>query len=305
MNDSDCFFINEIEKKLVISHAEPKKSDPNCSIIVTSESGEFTVETKGNVALNSVFDDFYGKLSLMKLNDKQLDQILVLSESLFANYSKVLSETLKDNCDSCVSEKAEFLCKKINDRNSKAKRLKEQKKNPLFVEAERNSIGLRWRCKLDSSNEIPNHFLAQNNYHYISIKETLKSLFKRSEFRDTYVKFNTYEKHTCTEGVYEDYCCAKNAKNCELFEDPNTLQIELGIDDFEVCSGLKTKTVTHNVTGVYFRIRNLPAKFNSRLDNIHLIALCKVQDLKQSNESFDNIAKKNCRRNSGIAKRWN
>lgn len=294
MNDSNCFLINEFENKLVISHAESKKSDTkDYSIHVTSDStcGEFKVETNENVALESVFDDYYQKLSLMKLNDKQLDQILVLSESLITNFSKVLCNSLKDKCGSSVSEQAQFLCKKMHDRNSKAKRIKEYKKNPLFVEAEKHSIGLQWRCKLDSTHEIPNHVLAQNNFHYVSIKETLKSLFRRSEFKDTYLKYNLHEKHTCIDGIYEDYCCADNAKKCDLLRDPKTLQIELGSDDFEVCSGLKTKTVTHNVTAVYFRIRNLPAKFNSRLDNIHLVALCKVQDLKQCDESFDNIAK--------------
>lgn len=296
MNDSACFLINEFENKLVVSHAESEgcNKQDNSSIRVTSDPtcGEFKVETKENVALESVFDEFYEQLSSIKLNEKQMDRILVLSENLVTNYSKVLCDSLKDECGSFVSDKAKFLCKKINERNSKVKRLKEQRKNPLFVEAERHSIGLRWRSKLDSKNEIPNHFLAQSNFHYSSIKGTLQSLFKRSEFKDTHLKYNLHEKHTCTEGIYQDYCCGNNAKKSELLRDPKTLQIELGIDDFEVCSGLKTKTVTHNVTGVYFRVRNLPAKVNSRLDNIHLVALCKVQDLKQCGESFDNIATK-------------
>lgn len=295
MSDSDCFFINEFEKKLVIHHAEPEKTETKQKTIqVTMDSvcGAFEVQTKENVELESVFNHFYEKLSLMKLNDKQMNEVLVLSESLIENYSTVLGDSLEDRCASVVREKSEFLCKKINETNSKAKRLKKEINNPLFVEAQRNTIGLRWRLKNDPTMEIPHHYLAHNTFHYVSIKETIISLFKRAEFKNTYLNYNLHEKHTCVEGIYYDYCCGINAKKCELFNDPKTLQFELGIDDFEVCSGLKTKTITHNVTAVYFRIRNLPAKFNSRLDNIHLVALCKVQDLKQSNESFDNIAKR-------------
>lgn len=65
----------------------------------------------------------------------------------------------------------------------------------------------------------------------------------------------------------------------------------MGIDDFEVCSPLKTKAGVHKVTGIYCHIRNLPAEYNSRLDNMHLVAICNVQDFKQADASFDDVLK--------------
>lgn len=146
-------------------------------------------------------------------------------------------------------------------------------------------------CKLDPNRDIPNHVLTQTTFHYVSILDTLKALFTQPNFRNVYFEYNLTEKQTCAEGVFMDYCCAKNAQNCELFGDPKTIVIDLGADDVELCSALKTKAGKHKITAVYFRIRNLPPEFNSRLENIHLLALCCVEDMKQKDVSLDDVFK--------------
>lgn len=295
MNDSDCFLINEIEDKLVISIAKLKNSDSKLkSVHVSSDTkfDEFKVETEENIALQTISEEFLKKLSLLNLNDKQMDSVLKFTETLVRDYSSILSDSLKNDSTFCLFDKAEFLCTKFNEKNSKSKRLRHLEENPLFVPAEKNTIGVKWRCKLDSTNEIPNHFLEHNEFSYASIIETIKCEFKRPKFKDVYMSYNLNKKHKCADGIYVDYCCGMNAKKCPLFDDPCTLQIDVFSDDFETCSALKTKAGIHNVTGVYFRIRNLPAEYNSRLNNIHFTALVKVQDLKQSDVSFDNVMKK-------------
>lgn len=291
--DADCFLIDEIANKLVISHTKQKSDDTNSSpIVVTYDSkfDDFTVEAKVNAEIEAIVNDFLKNLSSINLNDKQLNSVLKFSELLIERFSTVLRDSLEDIGE--IFDKFGFLCRKFNERNTKPKRLKYLERNPLFVAAEKTSIGIKWKSKLDTTKEIPNHYLEQNDYSYASIIETIKSIVKRPGFVEVYLSYNLNKKHKCTEGTYEDYCCGKNAKKCPLFDDPRTVQIEVFADAFEVCSALKTKTVKHNVTGVYFRIRNLPAEYNSRLDNIHLIALVKVQDLKQDGVSFDNIVKK-------------
>lgn len=185
-----------------------------------------------------------------------------------------------------LDEKAEFLCRLFSENNSKTRRLKKSSDNPLFVLADKRTIGIRWKTKLDSTRTIPNHYVGHNDYSYVSIIDNIKSLFKRPKYSNIYFSYNMNQKHKCTDNSFENYCCAKNAKICPLLDDPKTLLIDVFTDDYEVCSALKTKAVKHKVTGVYFRIRNLPAQYNSRLDHIHLIAVVKVQDLKQSNASF-------------------
>lgn len=211
-----------------------------------------------------------------------MDNVLKFSEELIRNYSSVLNYSFKNDSTFYLSDKTEFLCQKFTERNTKSKRLKHLEKNPLFVPAEKNTIGIKWKCKIDSTKEIPNHILVQNEFSYASIIDSIKSAFKRLEFKKVYLSYYLEKKHKCTDGIYVDYCCGKDAKKCPLFDDPRTILIDVFTDDFEVCCGIKTKAVIHNVIGVYIRIRNMPPEYNSRLDNIHLIALVKVQDLKLS-----------------------
>jgi len=52
-------------------------------------------------------------------------------------------------------------------------------------------------------------------------------------------------------------------------------------DEFETANPLGSKRGIHKVGALYFVLRNLPPKFNSRLMNIHLIALFHAQDVKK------------------------
>lgn len=278
----DCFLINEINNKLLISH-HPKKTESakkTESIIVKPGTDSFEIQTRSNKLMNDVFKEFYTNVFSMNLNDKQTNE--VLSSSLVKGFSSALCESFETNNPSqLVSQMSQELCEKIAERDTKPKRVKNEKENnELFVPAASQVAGKKWKTKLQSHSDIPNHYLSQNTYPYVSIVSTLKSLFNRPEFKSTYFNYNLEKKHKCSENVLFDYCCGENAKKCKLFEDPTAIALELGIDDFEVCSPLKTKAGVHKVTGIYCHIRNLPAEYNSRLENMHLVALCNVQDFQ-------------------------
>lgn len=66
--------------------------------------------------------------------------------------------------------------------------------------------------------------------------------------------------------------------------------MQIGINEFELCCALKSKTGANKICAVYFQIRNLPIEYSSKLNCIFLVALCKSQDLKLDDEYFDNIA---------------
>ena len=51
------------------------------------------------------------------------------------------------------------------------------------------------------------------------------------------------------------------------------LQIQLYFDDLETTNPLGSKTKVHKLGAVYFCLRNIPARFNSSLENIHLCLL--------------------------------
>lgn len=119
--------------------------------------------------------------------------------------------------------------------------------------------------------------------------DMIKSLFLRSDFKEAYFKYNA-TKHTCATGIYRDFCCGARYAECEIFSDPNTIQIQLGVDDFDVAAPLKSKTTKHKMNAVYFQIRNMPPEFNSKLDSIYLVSLCNAKHFG-GEESTDDIVK--------------
>lgn len=53
-----------------------------------------------------------------------------------------------------------------------------------------------------------------------------------------------------------------------------------GMDDFQPCNPLKSKTLLNKMLGIYGSIRNIPVQLQSKLYNIFLVALVASEDLK-------------------------
>lgn len=88
--------------------------------------------------------------------------------------------------------------------------------------------------------------------------------------------------HECTDGIYHDFCCGEIFKKHDVFKDPLTIQIQLGIDDFDPGDALKSLAGNQKMCGVYFEIRNVHPHFSSKLNTRNLVALAKVTDLKDN-----------------------
>lgn len=67
------------------------------------------------------------------------------------------------------------------------------------------------------------------------------------------------------------------------------MQLQIFTDDFEVCNVLGSKATLHKICGVYLSILNIPQKYRSKLDNIHLICLCNSDDLKTRYTDFNDV----------------
>lgn len=133
--------------------------------------------------------------------------------------------------------------------------------------------------------------LIQTAFQYVSILETIETLFKCDEFREMYFQHNVYQKnHVCEPGKYKFFCCGNIYKNCELFQqNPECLQLQVASDDFEICNPLGSKANRHKICAVYFTIQNIPQKFKSKVNNIYLISLCNSDDVKMKLTDFNNI----------------
>lgn len=183
----------------------------------------------------------------------------------------------------------QFVIEKLKSRNTAKKRKKIISSDECHVKPAESAIGLSWKTQIACGNDLPSHQLEQTTYQIISLTETLESIFKNDLFYQHYFDFNENRKHVCTEGVYDDFCCGSIYKENPVFN-PTTILLQLGIDDFEPCCALKTKTGSHKMCGVYLEKRNVDPKLKSKLSNIHLVALAKSQDIKSG--GFDKIARK-------------
>lgn len=79
----------------------------------------------------------------------------------------------------------------------------------------------------------------------------------------------------------------KPIQKTDIFRDPNVIQIQMSMDDFEICSPVKSKVTKHKICGIYFQIRNLPPNISSKIDNIYLVALATAFDLKNDENLND------------------
>lgn len=252
---------------------------------------------KGNILTNvgaiyKKFNEFFNDLptELMSLGltqDKYSKMIKIIVA--IVEHSSCIGVKLSGNDDSTAA--AKYILAKLEQISSLPKLKNKISKHPLFVAPKETAVGLKWKKpKMNVETNIPNHSLTNATFPYVSIKDTLNKIFSSEEMQNYYIDYNTKKKHKCVDGIYQGICCGSVCKSKNIFDDPLTLQLQLAIDDFEICCPLKSKAGIHKVTAVYFQIMNMPPEYRSKLENIYLVALCKSSDLKPDSTTFNHIA---------------
>lgn len=236
--------------------------------------------------------------SIITLNLKQSDTNLIfkLCGDLIKNVNKLNSKLIEDDNGMTAAQildvTTDLIGRKIYRFSSAFKRKQDIKSDILHVAPKEVAIGTRFELKKLKKDgkvlKIPR--LLQSQLQYIPILETVKALFKCSEFRNLYFAHNNGNDHVCQPGRYEYFCCGSIYKNSKLFQcHPNSMQLQIASDDFEICNPLSSKANRHKITAVYFTIQNLPKRFLSKVRNIYLICLCNADDLKTKHTDFNNI----------------
>lgn len=260
---------------------------------VASEFGKLTITSKRAAVFNEFdhqFAQFESKINSLNVGPKQTDDIIGIFQTLLYSQMKLGQSLIDVNCSSLSSESKSkvneslaatnlHVSEKLKQIHSSYKRKKRLLNNPWYVPPQEKSIGLKWCTK--ESPDIPNYVLAQTTFQYISIKDTLLSLFLKPSFKKVFFEFNQNKAHKCRENVYENYCCSKVYKRMNLGQNENEIIIELGWDDIDPCAALKSKSTIHKLTAINFKIRNLPLEFMSKVDCIFLVALCETENTKR------------------------
>lgn len=187
-----------------------------------------------------------------------------------------------------VEATTRFFNAEIETYNTRYKREKEISKNEFYVEPKQKAIGTRFELIYDKKNQIERKHRIQSTLQTISVISTLQAFFSRSENLEMYFKYQ--REHKCQENVYQNFCCGQVYKSLDFFRiNPNAIQLQIAVDDIEICDPLGSKSNLHKICAVYLIIRNIPHKFNSKLNNIFLICLCNADDLKTENTDVNNI----------------
>lgn len=237
---------------------------------------------------------FANKIQSMFLTNDKTNQIFDLSIGLVEEFTRHCQDLLKNNrydVSQVLDLALSSVRNKISENRSAYKRHKNLVKNDLFVEPKQMALGTHWEMVRSAYTNTTIPRLLQSKFHYVSILQKLRTLFEQKEFAEMYFEHNLGEKrHRCEDGIYENFCCGSVFKNIELFRhQPEAIQIQIATDDFEICNPLGSKAGVHKMCPIYFTIKNVPSQYLSKLSNIHLVSLCRSDDLKTKETDFNDL----------------
>ena len=148
------------------------------------------------------------------------------------------------------------------------------------------NLGGRWEKKYDNISKFYKNLFVQCTFQYIPLLESLKSIFENESFFKLYFASNC----VCEDKLLRNFCYGEAFKTNDFFAlNQNAIKLQIFYDDFEVVNPLGSKTTVHKIGAIYFTIANQDFNFNSRLENIHLLALFFVNDLKNEGCNMNNI----------------
>lgn len=274
-------------------HFQIPEIEKNGNKITCNEVNIKLVESVGT-SIKRIIQDFSNAIAPMsltendvniihsKLKDVLKDAFLLHEEYIkhFTDIGQIFHENSTKFLGSIIEE--------IDSCSSKYKRKKILNSDTFYVEPIPKSLGGRWDKVFNSKMNCYNDIYRQCTFQFVPITQTLKVIFANESFQSHIFK----KSHECSTDIIKNYCCTQSFKSNGLFQkEENALQIQLFYDDFESVNPLGSKTTIHKVGAIYFTIRNMPSEYNSHLNNIYLVSLFFVNDLKNTNVTFNSVLK--------------
>lgn len=221
---------------------------------------------------------------MQKIGDLKLTKIA--TNTIYKIFCEFVEQFHKFNCDSILRYQNDdtvqvlvgtknIILNKLHEFDSGSKRQKIVKSLNDHLNPREICIGTRMKMIKDKEHNLNLPTQIRPAFQYFDLLETVKKLFSIDRIKKLYFDYNLSQKHQCVPGVYTDFCCGQKFKDNPLFtEFPESLQLQLFTDGFEVCDALKSKAGNHSQIGIYLVIRNMPLELSYNLDNIFCVALC-------------------------------
>lgn len=238
----------------------------------------------------------------MDLKQSDTNSLFKMSMDLIKEFKDVnqkwmAEDNLITNSHQTLELTHDITCNFLSSFNSTHKRNKTLMSNKQFVAPVSKSIGTRYEMK-KKRNQLGRIIymprLIQCTLQYVPILETLKSLFLREKFTSLYFEYN-HSNGTNVFGrdetkKYNSFGSGTTFSKMKLFQShPDSLQLQISVDEFEPCNALQSKSNMHKIVAVYLAIHNMPPKYSSKLNNIYLVCLCNSDDIKSRETDYNNI----------------
>lgn len=234
-------------------------------------------------AIDNSISHFTTGISKLRLNHDKTNKIYGLVQDFVTHHNTFIKTLIasgnKMECSQLLDFSSSLVCAKLAEFNSQYKRKKKCEEYEEYIAPKELAVGVRWELAKTKNHLMSVPRLVQCKYYYISIMETLASLFRNNDFRNMYFNHNKAIKPA--NNIYSDFSSGTIFKSNELFcSHPNSIQIQIATDDFEICNPLGSKATLHKVCAFYFTINNIPQKYRSKTQNIYPVLLCNSDDLK-------------------------
>lgn len=129
------------------------------------------------------------------------------------------SKVMSDHCRNFAS----YVSNEIGRYCTSYKRKKVISGN-FYVHPVRKNLGDRWDKVYNSSSNSYFSVLKQCTFQYISILQTIESLFQNDSFKTLFFS----PSHTCDDQTIKNFCCTKNFNQNKFFqENKNAIQIHI------------------------------------------------------------------------------
>ena len=126
-------------------------------------------------------------------------------------------------------------------------------------------------------------------YHYVPILLVISKLLSHTDIYE-HIREQLQASVCRSADILESFYDGQLYKSSSYFtENPNALQVQLYIDELELCNPIGAKRGRHKVTAVYYVIGNIHPRFRTQQRFIHLALLVRHKVIKEVGDDYSPI----------------
>lgn len=264
---SALFELPEPEQIIQSSYSKCDNNDLDLAKMLCNKAHSFILQMRGDPTVTI----------------PQIDKAIKLSnEILFLTVDKLKKDVENYmNTESSEDNKKKLLSNfdilsPFSNVDTKYKQDKMIKRQTTFVEPVEHILGIREENVLKDSIYIKKNIT--ETFQYIPIKKSIEKILNIGNNYEYILNRPINSDPNSIESFFD----SEIYKNHQLFNDfPDTLAIQIYLDDVEVTNPLGSKTKIHKICNFYFTVLNMPEYFNSKLKNINTVLMCHSVDIEK------------------------